>query len=278
MRRPPSERRTVPRTMTTVPTRIGAVTSSPSRAMARAVAKKGCRLLRAAAIAAPTFSMLTNRRSRPVTVPMSPARTNRMTPAAETRPTPPVKRTAAHSPTVPTARLIQKPPNVPPEAQALPDADGRARRQERARQREQVCGANRRLRRPAGVGGEPSDNVARVAVPREDRVEDLLDAPPSTTRVRRLIKVIPSTSKVGSLSARVKRSLSSVRSWNGRCSRSAASRWYAVSCVLRPNTPRRRAQLAGWSRNAHDCGVQPRAPGIASQPRGGSWSGRPVRG
>jgi len=82
--------------------------------MASPVAKNGCRLLRAAAMAAPTFSILTNRRSRPATVPMSPARTKRTTPAVETRPMPPVRRTAVQSPAVPTARLIQNPARVPP--------------------------------------------------------------------------------------------------------------------------------------------------------------------
>ena len=35
---------------------------------------------------------------------------------------------------------------------------------------------------------------------------------------------------------------------------------------------------SAWSRNPHDCGVQPRAPGIASQLSGHGRSGRPVRG
>ena len=40
----------------------------------------------------------------------------------------------------------------------------------------------------------------------------------------------------------------------------------------------RAASSALWSRNAQDCGVQPRAPGMSSQPGSGSRPGRPVRG
>ena len=108
-RRPPIESKIVPSTMTTVPARIGAVTRSPSSRMATPVAKSGCRLMRAAAIEAPTFSMLTNLRSRPATVPMRPARTKKAIPVADRRPNPPVRSTAAQRPTVPTTRLIQNP-------------------------------------------------------------------------------------------------------------------------------------------------------------------------
>ena len=38
------------------------------------------------------------------------------------------------------------------------------------------------------------------------------------------------------------------------------------------------ASSAAWSRNAHDCGVQPRAPGIASQPGHIGRPGRAARG
>ena len=83
VRCPPTERRVVPSTMTTVPARMGAVTRSPSSRMATPVATSGCRLMREAATEAPTLSMLTNLRSRPATVPMRPARTKNATPAAD---------------------------------------------------------------------------------------------------------------------------------------------------------------------------------------------------
>ena len=40
----------------------------------------------------------------------------------------------------------------------------------------------------------------------------------------------------------------------------------------------RAASSAAWSRKPHDCGVQPRAPGIASHPSGTALLGWPVRG
>ena len=67
---------------------------------------------------------------------------------------------------------------------------------------------------------------------------------------------------------------------NGRCSRSASSRWYAVSWVERPNTSTpRSASSAWWSRKPHDSGVQPRAPGMLSHSSTSNGSpGTPVRG
>jgi hypothetical protein len=61
--------------MTSVPARIGRVTRSPRSGMASRVETSGFRLMRAEEIEAPTFSMLKNLRSRPATVPISPAST-----------------------------------------------------------------------------------------------------------------------------------------------------------------------------------------------------------
>ena len=72
--RPPTESSVVPPTITSVPTRIGTVTRSPSTAMASVDATSGLRLMSAALMDAPTVSMLMKRRSRPPTVPMRPAR------------------------------------------------------------------------------------------------------------------------------------------------------------------------------------------------------------
>ena len=55
----------VPATMTMVPARMGRVTRSPSSSTARPVETSGFRLISAAEIEAPTFSMLTKRRRRP---------------------------------------------------------------------------------------------------------------------------------------------------------------------------------------------------------------------
>ena len=60
---------------------------------------------------------------------------------------------------------------------------------------------------------------------------------------------------------------------NGRVSVTASV------CAESPATRApRSASSAAWSRKAQDCGVHPRAPGIASQPSGTCRSGRPVRG
>jgi hypothetical protein len=56
---PLNERRTVPKTMTVVPTRMGRVVCSPRRRMARPVEINGLRLLIEAATGAPTLSMAT---------------------------------------------------------------------------------------------------------------------------------------------------------------------------------------------------------------------------
>ena len=61
--------------MTRVPRRIGSVTRSPKRRMAKPVAMKGLKLLMEAATGAPTFSMATTRKSRPAAVPTTPERT-----------------------------------------------------------------------------------------------------------------------------------------------------------------------------------------------------------
>src|SRR4029453_4121729 len=71
-RLPPSESSVVPATITTVPITIGTVMRSPSSAIASAEDTKGFRLISAAAIEAPTFSIATNRRRRPPTVPIRP--------------------------------------------------------------------------------------------------------------------------------------------------------------------------------------------------------------
>ena len=114
-RRPPIDSKVVPATITTVPARMGRVTCSPSSSTARPVETRGFRLISAAEIEAPTFSMLTKRRSRPPVVPMRPASANKARPWTEKRPNPSVKSTAIQRPVVPTTRLIQKPVNgVPP--------------------------------------------------------------------------------------------------------------------------------------------------------------------
>ncbi|PYN45986.1 MAG: hypothetical protein DMD95_07415 [Candidatus Rokuibacteriota bacterium] len=99
----------VPATMTDVPTTIGSVMRSPSSMIASAEATKGLRLMRAAEIEAPTFSIETNLRSRPPTVPMRPARPKRRAPLMDTWPGPPVTMTAVQRLAVPTTTLIQNP-------------------------------------------------------------------------------------------------------------------------------------------------------------------------
>ena len=103
--RPLAESSTVPSTMTHVPARMGRVTRSPKKAMARAVEIKGFRLVTAAATEAPTFSILMNRNSLP-NVPISPERANKSSPLGTVSPGT-SRNTAPQSPTVPTARLIQ---------------------------------------------------------------------------------------------------------------------------------------------------------------------------
>ena len=107
--RPPAESRVVPPTMTSVPTRTGAVTCSPRTAMASAEATRGLRLMSAALIDAPTVSMLMKRSRRPPTVPMRPASAKYATPAGVGRPTPPPRSTAIHTHVVPTTRFTQAP-------------------------------------------------------------------------------------------------------------------------------------------------------------------------
>src|SRR6266849_3560710 len=108
-RLPPAESSVVPATITAVPATIGTVTRSPSRTMARVEETNGFKLMRAAAIEAPTLSIEMNLRSRPPTVPIRPAKTKKRAPRADTRPGPPVTSTAIHRLTVPTSRLIQNP-------------------------------------------------------------------------------------------------------------------------------------------------------------------------
>ena len=66
---------------------------------------------------------------------------------------------------------------------------------------------------------------------------------------------------------------------NGMCSRRANSICCSSGCAERPAT-RAPSSVSShaWSRNAHDCGVHPRAPGIASQPSGVGRPGMPVAG
>src|SRR3989441_4391908 len=110
-RRPPTENSVVPATITTVPTTIGIEMCSPSSKIARPEETNGFRLMRAAAIEAPTRSMETNRSRRPPMVPISPAHTKKSAPFTDTWPTPPVKATAIQRLIVPTTRLIQNPEN-----------------------------------------------------------------------------------------------------------------------------------------------------------------------
>ncbi len=63
----------VPNTMTTVPNRMARVRCSPSRSTARPLEMNGFRLMTADDTEAPTFSMATNRKSRPARVPTMPA-------------------------------------------------------------------------------------------------------------------------------------------------------------------------------------------------------------
>src|SRR5256712_742112 len=108
-RLPPTDKSVVPATMTAVPTTIGSVMCSPSSTMASAEATNGLRLMRAALIEAPTFSIATNLRSRPPTVPIRPARTKKRAPLTDTWPGPPVTMTTAQRLAVPTTTLIQNP-------------------------------------------------------------------------------------------------------------------------------------------------------------------------
>ena len=71
---PLSDSKTVPRTMTSVPVRIGTVTRSPKRRMAKPVEMKGLKLLMEAATGAPTFSMPATLKSLPAAVPTTPER------------------------------------------------------------------------------------------------------------------------------------------------------------------------------------------------------------
>src|SRR5436190_383595 len=107
--RPPTESSVVPPTITSVPTRIGTVTRSPSTAMASVDATSGLRLMSAALMDAPTVSMLMKRRSRPPTVPMRPARAKYATALAVGRPRPPANSSAIHTHVLPTTRLTQVP-------------------------------------------------------------------------------------------------------------------------------------------------------------------------
>src|SRR5438105_10363492 len=107
--RPPTDSSVVPPTITSVPTRIGTVTCSPSTAMASADATSGLKLMSAALIDAPTVSMLMKRRSRPPTVPIRPARAKYATAAAVGRPRLPANSRAIHTHAVPTTRLTQAP-------------------------------------------------------------------------------------------------------------------------------------------------------------------------
>src|SRR5262245_34241512 len=108
-RLPPSESSVVPATITAVPSTIGTVMLSPSSTIASAVDTKGFRLISAAAIEAPTFSIDTNRSRRPPTVPIRPADMQKRAPRRETCPRPPVAMTAVQRLTVPTTTLTKNP-------------------------------------------------------------------------------------------------------------------------------------------------------------------------
>jgi hypothetical protein len=104
--RPDEDSSVVPRTMTSVPMRMVAVTRSPRNTIASIVDTRGLRLPTAAATDAPTVSMLMKRSRRPATVPMRPASAKYTMPAADGVPTPPVAKTPSHKHAVPTATLI----------------------------------------------------------------------------------------------------------------------------------------------------------------------------
>jgi len=99
----------VPSTTTSVPVRIATVTRSPSRMTASTVEISGARFRIAAETEAPTFWIPATRKSRPAAVPTTPDATKygaacQLYSSRGTR-----RRTAAHSPTAPTATLSQKP-------------------------------------------------------------------------------------------------------------------------------------------------------------------------
>ena len=126
---------------------------------------------------------------------------------------------------------------------------------------------------------EPRDDVGGVPIWREDRIEDVLDPSGSGDERDPAVERIPAISNVGRSSAaraEIRIGDQRIRDVLARGElRLVGERLGRHADDVRP----RAASSARWSRNAHDCGVQPLAPEShpsrpAAAPGGGRCAGR----